>query len=124
MFGYRRMSIRVADYTVLSVLETCAYLDRLSFEIERALTSGGNCKVYSWSNNLHMKLETKTYCIHRHLEQRTGKDSINVICEDGLEKWGTRVRAEGRRESNSIKVRKDQNLISFKCILCGSVPPE
>jgi len=93
-FGYRRMSVQVGDYTVLSDLKTCAYLDCLSFEIERALTSGGNCKVNSRSNNLHMRPETNTYCIHWHLEQRTGKDSINVICEDGLEKWGTRARAE------------------------------
>jgi len=38
-----------------------------------------------------MRPEMNTYCIHCHLEQRTGMDSINVICKDGLEKWGTRA---------------------------------
>jgi len=38
--------------------------------------------------------------IHCHLEQRTGTDSVNVICEDGLEKWGTRA------DDSGIEVRK------------------
>ena len=41
--------------------------------------------------DLHMRLEMNTYHIHWHLDQRTGMDSVNVICEDGLEKWGTRA---------------------------------
>jgi hypothetical protein len=43
-FSYNRIFIRVADHAVVSVLETCAYLNCLSFEIERAGISGGTCK--------------------------------------------------------------------------------
>jgi len=34
-------------------------------------------------------MKVNTHCTHWYLEQRASTDSINVVCNDGLENWGT-----------------------------------
>jgi hypothetical protein len=99
-------------YTVVSILKTCAYLDCLSFKIECVDTSRRTCKGWlanSKSNDPLVKLEMNAHHIHWHLEQRTCMNSINVICEDGLEKQhtsaeeGKQYPSENRSKLNFIQ---------------------
>ena len=35
------------------------------------------------------KMEVNTHCTHWYLEQRASTDSVDMVCKDGLENWGT-----------------------------------
>jgi hypothetical protein len=55
-------------------------------EAELCLKNRGVCK--GWSVNLD-DMETNSHCTRWHHEQGPNTDTIDVVCNDNLENWGT-----------------------------------
>ena len=100
-------SFELRVYTVVSVLKTCAYLDCLLSRSNVPTPAGepvrdNRCLANSKSNDPLVKIGTNAHRIHRHLEQRTCMNSVNAICEDGLEERRTRPEEGKRYQSENI----------------------